>query len=169
MNRVPGSPFLSNFVLVRGRALGQTGSLMKTPSGTSIVIVLGLITAVSIVLFQACANQPGKLLEDKRITLKIGKDDTDFVEIKHGAENAFNAALIDILNSHGIVDIHYKSSDKATVDPHYHPPSKVSLKTDKVTTSEIAQNEPLGDPSVTQKVASNDPAQIAKVLDQLSP
>src|SRR5438874_9390507 len=123
---------------------------MKTPSGTFIVIILAVIATVSILIFQACANQPGKVVEDKRFTLKIGKNDTDFVPIKPGAGNAFNAALIDILNSNGIVDIHYKSSDKATVDPHYHPPSKVSLKTDKVITSEIAQNEPLGDPNVTQ-------------------
>jgi hypothetical protein len=141
---------------------------MKTPSGTFIVIVLAVIAIVSVVIFQACANQPGKVLEDKRITLKIGKNDTDFVEIKPGAQNAFDDALRDILKSHGFVDIHFKSNDKATVDPHYHPPSKVSLKTDKVTTSEIAQNEPLGDPHVTQKIASNDPAQIAKVLDQLA-
>jgi hypothetical protein len=141
---------------------------MKTPSGTFIVIVLAVIAIVSVVIFQACANQPGKVLEDKKFTLKIGKNDTEFVEIKPGHQNAFNAALIDILNSHGIVDIHYKSSDQAPVDPHYRPASKVSLKTDKVTTSEIAQNEPLGDPHVTQKVASNDPAQIEKVLDQLA-
>jgi hypothetical protein len=141
---------------------------MKTPSGTSIVIVLALIAIVSVVIFQACANQPGKVLEDKRITAKIGKDDTDFVPIKPEHQNAFDDALKAILNSHGFVDIHYKSSDQAPVDPHYHPSSKVSLKTDKVTTSEIAQNEPLGDPHVTQKVASNDPAQIAKVLDQLA-
>jgi hypothetical protein len=65
---------------------------MKTPSGTFIVIVLAVIAIVSVVIFQACANQPSKVLEDKKFTLKIGKNDTEFVEIKPGHQNAFNAA-----------------------------------------------------------------------------
>ena len=56
---------------------------------------------------------------------------------------------------------------KPPVDPHYQPPPKVSLKTDNVTTSELAKNEPIGDPHVTKKVQSNDIADIEKVLKHL--
>ena len=69
-------------------------------------------------------------------------------------------------NLHGSYHIHYKKDENTPVDEHYHPP-RVSLKTDKVTTSTLAKNEPPGDPNIIQRVASNDPADITKILDSL--
>ena len=64
---------------------------MKTPSGTFIFIVFVLIAIVSVVIFQACANQPGKVLEDKKFTVKIGKMTPSLLSIKPGHQNAFDA------------------------------------------------------------------------------
>jgi hypothetical protein len=49
----------------------------------------------------------------------------------------------------------------------YTPPPNVSLKTDKVTTSELAKNEPPGDPNITKRVQSNNIADIQEVLETL--
>jgi hypothetical protein len=148
---------------------------MKTPSRTSIVIVLAVIATVSVVIFQGCATESGGTTQDDKkfaFNLAIGKyagKEEKFVEFKN-EENAklrFDEALRN-LNLHGSYHIHYKKNDLpgTVVDTDYHPP-RVSLKTDKVTTSELAKNEPPGDPNITQKVASNDPAEITKILDTL--
>jgi len=54
----------------------------------------------------------------------------------------------------------------AEVDPDYHPP-RISLKTDKVTTSELAKNEPPGDPNITQKVTTTKLQDVKDILDAL--
>ena len=62
--------------------------------------------------------------------------------------------------------LRYKKDDQAEVDPDYHPP-RIGLKTDKVTTSELAKNDPPGDPNVTKVVQSNEVADIKDVLNAL--
>jgi hypothetical protein len=138
---------------------------MKTPSGTFIVIILTMIAIASILIFQACATTAGGgPTVSKRFTLQIGKDKDTFVEFKKGGKPQFDSKL----RALGIANykIRYKADPTATPVEDYHPP-KVALKTDNVTTSEVAKNEPPGDPHVTQKVQSDYIADIEDVLNTL--
>ena len=138
---------------------------MKTPSRTFIVIVLVLIATVSVVIFQACATGSDGARDGKKFFVKIGKDENTFVEfVQPGGKEKFDKVLRRLPSEQ--YSIRYKKDDQAEVDPDYHPP-RIGLKTDKVTTSELAKNEPIGDPSVTKKVQSNEVADIKDVLDAL--
>jgi hypothetical protein len=136
---------------------------MKTPSGKSIVIVLAVVATVSIVIFQGCANE---VLDGKKISVKIGKDKDSFVEFRRD-KNAFDCALAAL--GTGNYQIRYKADASATPVDNYQPTChhNTSLKTDSITTSELAENEPIGDPHVTQKIQSNSIAEIEKVLNTL--
>jgi hypothetical protein len=137
---------------------------MKTPSGKFKVIVLVLIAIVSVVIFQACENG----LWDKKIVVKIGKDKDSFVEFRDNNKNAFDCALEAL--GPGNYQIRYKADANATPVDNYQPTCqhKTGLKTDSITTSELAKNEPPGDPKVTQKIQSNDITAIEKVLSTLN-
>jgi hypothetical protein len=138
---------------------------MKTPSRTSIVIVLAVIATVSVVIFQGCANE--ELLNGKKINVKIGKDKDSFVEFRD--KNEFDCALEAL--GPGNYQIRYKAHDGDTPVDNYQPTChhKTSLKTDSITTSELAKNEPPGDPNITQRIQSNDITAIEKVLNTLTP
>jgi hypothetical protein len=138
---------------------------MKTPSRTFIVIVLAVIATVSVVIFQACATGSDGARDGHKFFVKIGKDENTFVEfVQPGGKEKFDKVLRRLPREQ--YSIRYKKDDQAEVDPDYHPP-RIGLKTDKVTTSELAKNEPIGDPSVTKKVQSNEVADIKDVLDAL--
>lgn len=138
---------------------------MKTPSKTFIVIVLAVIATVSVVIFQACATGSDGARDGHKFFVKIGKDENTFVEfVQPGGKEKFDKVLRRLPREQ--YSIRYKKDDQAEVDPDYHPP-RIGLKTDKVTTSELAKNEPIGDPSVTKKVQSNEVADIKDVLDAL--
>jgi len=135
---------------------------MKTPSGKFIVIVLAVIATVSVVIFQGCANE---LLEGKKINVKIGKDKDSFVEFRD--KNAFDCALEAL--GPGNYQIRYKAHDGDTPVDNYQPTChhKTSLKTDSIITSELAKNEPPGDPNITQRIQSNNITDIENVLGTL--
>ena len=135
---------------------------MKAPSRTLIFTVLIVIAPVLVVIFQACAND---LLCGKKICVNIGKDKNTFVEYRD--KNAFDCAL-EALGA-GNYEIHHKAHDGDTPDENYQPTChhNTSLKTDSITTAELAKNEPIGDPNVTKKVQSNNIADIEKVLSTL--
>jgi len=138
---------------------------MKTPSRTFIVIVLVLIATVSVVIFQACATGSDGARDGHKFFVKIGKDENTFVEfVQPGGKEKFDKVLRRLPSEQ--YSIRYKKDDQAEVDPDYHPP-RIGLKTDKVTTSELAKNDPIGDPSVTKTVQSNEVADIKNVLDAL--
>jgi len=138
---------------------------MKTPSRTFVVIVLAVIGTVSVVIFQACATGSDGARDGHKFFVKIGKDENTFVEfVQPGGKEKFDKVLRRLPSEQ--YSIRYKKDDQAEVDPDYHPP-RIGLKTDKVTTSELAKNEPIGDPSVTKKVQSNEVADIKDVLDAL--
>jgi hypothetical protein len=138
---------------------------MKTPSRTFIIIVLALIAIVSVVIFQACATGSDGARDGHKFFVKIGKDENTFVEfVQPGGKEKFDKVLRRLPSEQ--YSIRYKKDDQAEVDPDYHPP-RIGLKTDKVTTSELAKNDPIGDPSVTKKVQSNEVADIKDVLDAL--
>ena len=136
---------------------------MKAPSRTLIFTVLIVIAPVLVVIFQACAND---LLCGKKISVEIGKDKDSFVEFRRD-KNAFDCAL-EALGA-GNYEIHHKAHDGDTPDENYQPTChhNTSLKTDSITTAELAKNEPIGDPNVTQKVQSNKITDIKNVLDAL--
>jgi hypothetical protein len=138
---------------------------MKTPSGTFIVIVLAMLAIVSVIIFQACANEP---VDGKTVSLKIGKDKDTFVEfVQPGGKEKFDAVLRRLPNEQ--YTIRYKKDDSTPVVENYSPPPTpdVSLKTDNVTTAALAKNEAPGDPHITQKVKSNKIADIQEVLKAL--
>jgi hypothetical protein len=138
---------------------------MKTPSRTFIIIVLVLSAIVSVVIFQACATQSGGAGNGNKFFVKIGKDENTFVEfVQPGGKEKFDRVLRRLSTEQ--YSIRYKKDDQAEVDPDYHPP-RIGLKTDKVTTSELAKNDPPGDPNVTKVVQSNEVADIKDVLDAL--
>ena len=135
---------------------------MKTPSGKSIIIVLAVVATVSIVIFQGCANE----VWNQKIVVKIGKDKDSFVEFRRD-KNAFDCALEAL--GPGNYQIRYKAHDGDTPVDNYQPTChhKTSLKTDSITTSELAKNEPPGDPNITQRIQSNDVTAIENVLGTL--
>ena len=136
---------------------------MKTPSRTVIFTVFVPIAIVSVVIFQACENG----LWDKKIVVKIGKDKDSFVEFRDNNKNAFDCALEAL--GPGNYQIRYKAHDGDTPVDNYQPTChhKTSLKTDSITTSELAKNEPPGDPNITQRIQSNDITAIENVLGTL--
>jgi hypothetical protein len=135
---------------------------MKTPSGKFKVIILAVIAIVSVVILQACATE---LWNGKKMTLKIGKDKDTFVEfVQPGGKEKFDKVLRRLPNEQ--YSIRYKEREGADVIDPYHPP-RISLKTDKVTTSELAKNEPPGDPHITQKVTTNSLTDIKDILNSL--
>jgi hypothetical protein len=136
---------------------------MKTPSGTLIIIVLAVIATVSVVIFQGCANE----VWNQKIVVKIGKDKDSFVEFRD--KNAFDCALAALGPDN--YQIRYKADASATPVDNYQPTChhKTSLKTDSITTSELAKNEAPGDPNITQRIQSNDITAIEKVLNTLTP
>jgi len=140
---------------------------MRTPSRRLIFTVLVVIAiAFTLILRAVGQGSPKKTCpfnSHKKFLLKIGKAKDSWVEFSKG-QNEFDAALRDI--GEGNYQIRFKKDkDAEVVEPYCL--SKVTLKTDKVTTPELAQGAPLGDPHVTQKVVSEDPAKIQKVLDTL--
>jgi hypothetical protein len=145
---------------------------MKTPSRTSIVIILAVIATVSVVIFQGCVTESGGTTQDDKkfaFNLAIGKyagESEEFVEFKENAKPRFDEVLRNLHGLRGSYHIHYKKDSGTEVNNDYHPPT-VTLKTDKVTTSELAKNEPIGDPNVTKKIQSIYAADIEKVLSTL--
>lgn len=129
---------------------------MKTPSGIFIFIVVAVSLAVV-----SCASFCGDYL----FCITIGKPG-HFVPIKRNQKPAFDAALAAL--GDGNYDIYYKEKDTSDTVHPYHPPPRASLKTDRVTRSELAQNEPVGDPHVTQTLRSNNLGLIQNVLNTLN-
>jgi hypothetical protein len=138
---------------------------MKTPSKTFIVIVLAVIATSSVVVFQACSKGSGQFSDHLTFTLEIGKDKDDFVP--YSDKNKFDCAL-EALGA-GNYEIRHKANANATPEDNYQPTChhNTSLKTDSIITSELAKNEPIGDPSVTKTAQSNKITDIKNVLDAL--
>jgi hypothetical protein len=137
---------------------------MKTSSGKFKVIVLAMIATVSVVILQACAHD---FFCGKKICVNIGKDKDTFVEYRD--KNLFDCALEAL--GPGNYEIRHKANASATPVDNYQPTChhSTSLKTDSITASELAKNEPIGDPNVTKKIQSNNIADIEKVLNTLKP
>ncbi len=141
---------------------------MKTPSGKSIVIVLAVIATVSVVVFQAC-SKPDHQKFTLEIGTEIGNDKETFAEFKDNrteGKDRFDAVLRKLPNQYRI---RYKQdASTPVVEPYTPPPTPdVSLKTDNVTIAAMAKNEPIGDPSITKKIQSNNIVDIQEVVNSL--
>ena len=139
---------------------------MKTLSRTFVFVVLAVIAIVAVFTFRALAQpQPAAA---KKFLLKIGRTETEYVDVK--SKDAFIEALrhfgedqyqINFLDHPGAPVEHYP--------PLPHSP-KTGIKTDKVTTSQIAKRGPAGesvanDPNVTHLLSSDNATDIKSVLD----
>jgi hypothetical protein len=134
---------------------------MRTISGTFIFVVAAVIAVVAVLSFHAfAAGSKPTAVGAKKFKLKIGKTQTDYVDVDI---DAFKKALEKF--SEGDIDIYYLEKDGAPVK-HWPP---VSIKTDKVTTSEVAKNTSAGsvanDPNVTRNLSTDSAADLKAVLD----
>ena len=141
---------------------------MKTLSGTFTFIVLAVIAIAAIFTFRAFAANPAKhSVAAKKFTLKIGRSNTEYVDVK--SKDAF----IDALKHFGEDQYDINFLDRAGGSPEHYPPlpgPKTGIKTDKVTKSQMAQNGPAGesvanDPNAVTRLSSDSATDIKTVLD----
>ena len=110
-----------------------------------------------------------------KLLLEIGgPGPDDFVALKNPDAKDFNRAL---KNLKGQYKIRFKP-DQGHAKDCYHPDDSLgghaNIRTDKITTSEVAgraqvQEPAANDPNVTYRVTSNDPADIMNILNTLNP
>jgi hypothetical protein len=154
---------------------------MKTLSGTFAFVALAVI---AIGTLPSCCKQVSKeVLADEKFCLehnfclKFGKkkenDEYEYVEVK---QPDFDNALCALKARDGEpknYKVRFLANAKATPDDDYDPPScpptPVSIKTDKITTSGVARTEPAEessayDPNAVHRVRSNNKADIENVL-----
>lgn len=143
---------------------------MKTLSRTFAFKLTGLATVgvLAVLAFPACLKKTpaaAKKFTPMKFTLKIGRTDTEFVDVQ--SKKQFIEALSKLKEEQYEID--FKDHDRAPVE-HYPSLTSLSIKTDKVTTSEVAQNASSGgsaanDPNAVYRVTSNSKAEIKSVLD----
>ncbi len=141
---------------------------MKSLSGTVGFVVLAVIAIVALLGLRAFAQGPSRqAFVDKKFVLKIGRTADEYVEVTDASKRAaFIKALRALAEKQ--YEINFKD-DSGRVE-YYPPLPKLSIKTDKVTNSEVAKNAPAGDaaandPHYTQRVTSDSPTDIEAVLD----
>jgi hypothetical protein len=137
---------------------------MKTLSGTFTFVVLAVVAIVAVFTFHAFA-QP-KHVAAKKFFLKIGRTAEDYVDLKE--KDQFDKALKALADHGGQYDIYFMEKEGAQPTHPYHP--HVTIKTDKVTTSEVAQSASAGesaanDPNVTNHLSADSATDIKSVLD----
>jgi hypothetical protein len=135
---------------------------MKTLSGTVGIVVLA---GVAIVTILSCCERRLTAKQKYKFTLNIGRTPTEFVDVSNKVE--FINALSHLNEDQYYID--YKNQDRDTTAEHYPPLPKLSIKTDKVTISEVVQNVPTGesapnDPNAVYRVMSDSHTDIENVL-----
>jgi hypothetical protein len=145
---------------------------MKTLLRTFAFVALTVIAIVA--LPSCCRKQVSEGVHtDKKFHLEFGgptKD--DFVDVTQPDFDQAVKALADPGPGHGgKYKIRYKANDGTVEDPYDpgHPHAQLNVKSDKVITSELAQNQPAenstaDDPNATYRVYSNNAADIENVL-----
>jgi hypothetical protein len=139
---------------------------MKTLSGTFVFVVLAVIAIVAVFTFRVFAQpQP---VGPKKFNLKIGRTATEYVDVK--SKDAF----IEALKRFGEDQYQINFLDHPGAPVEHYPPlphsAKTGIKTDKITTSEIAKRGPAGDsaandPNATQHLSADSATDIKSVLD----
>jgi hypothetical protein len=142
-------------------------SIMKTLSRTLGFVALAVIAIVAVLTFRAFA-QPTPTATHAHKTFKLnfggpGKD--NYAEVD---QEALDTALRTLGRDQYKIRFLAKVGDTPIED--YHPSGQASIKTDKVTTSEVAKNAPAEeslayDPKAVYHVQSNSTTDIKAVLD----
>jgi len=142
---------------------------MKTLSRPFVFAVLAIIAIGAAVSFRAfAAGSQKQTVGPKKFNLKIGRTATEYVDVK--SKDAFVEALKHFGEDQ--YDINFLDHPAAPVE-HYPPlphSAKTGIKTDKVTTSEIAKRGPAGesvanDPNVVSHLSADSATDIKSVLD----
>ena len=136
---------------------------MKTQSITFvfIVVLVAIVAAFSFRAFAAGSKHQGR--DPKKFTLNVGRTTEDYLDVD---KDAFDKALKALQDHGGNYNIKFKDNSGKVTEPY-----KVSsIKTDKVTTSELAQREPpggsaAGDPNVVNHLSADSATDIKTVLD----
>ena len=148
--------------MLNGASSVKPADIMKTLSGTFTFVVLAAVAIVVIITFRAFA-QPTQPPAAKKFALNIGRTEQDYVDVY---KDRFDEALRKLESHGGQYEIAFKDDDGHVTD-HYHA---LNIKTDKVTTSKVAQNSPAGesaanDPNATHHLSSDSAPDIKAVLD----
>jgi len=134
---------------------------MKTLSGTFAFIVVAVIAILAVVSFRSfAAGSKTSAVGAHKFKLKIGKTQTDYVDVD---VVAFKKAL-EKFPQDGI-----DSEKDGAAAQHWPPVPPLSIKTDKVTTSEVAKNASAedavaNDPNVTRFLSSDNKDDLITVL-----
>jgi hypothetical protein len=141
----------------------KPAGIMKTLSGTFVIIVASGVVLVAVLSFHTfAAGSKQTAVSAKQFNLTIGKSATEYVGVD-------KQKFLDALSKFkGKYQINY-SSDGRGVE-HYPPLAKASIKTDKITTSEVAKNaaaegSAANDPNVTRFLNSDTATDLKTVLD----
>jgi hypothetical protein len=138
---------------------------MKTPSRTLTYVALAAVAVVMVVAFGMASAQPNQPNPPQtKFILTIGRTADDYADLSD--KNKFDQKLKDLKSHGGQYHIRFKATPTSTPIEPYEP---LAIKTDKVTTSEIAQSASSGsavanDPNVTNHLYSNNAADISAVL-----
>lgn len=141
--------------------------IMKTLSKTFVFVVLAIVGIVAVLALRAFAQPATPTFVPRKFTLTIGKTPNDFVDVKDIP--GFKALLRKFGTDQ--YEIGFKDHEGATPE-HYPPPPRsaaAGIKTDKVTTPEIAKNAPAGkssanDPNAVTHLTSDSITDIEDVL-----
>jgi hypothetical protein len=134
---------------------------MKTLYGTPKLVILAAIGALAILIFQACETTPPGAKRQFGLEIK---------EPFHLRNPVAFIRALRTLSKHAFWEFHIVYDNGKSED--FHSDSKLSIKTDKVTMSEIAKKTSAGEltaigSNLTQRVYSQSLEDIQIVLDQL--
>jgi hypothetical protein len=134
---------------------------MKTRSGTFVFIVLAVIAVVAVLSFRAFA-QPSQPGAGTKFVLNIGRTGQDYLDVK---KTEFDDALRTLKSHGGQYEIGFKDDQGHVTDPYH----ALNIKTDKVTTSKVAQNAAAGesaanDPNAVHLLKSDSATDVKNVL-----
>lgn len=141
---------------------------MKTLSRTFAFVVLAVVAIGAAVSFHAfAAGSQKQTVGPKKFNLRIGRTATEYVDVK--SKDAFVEALSHLGQDQYQID--FLDHPGAPVE-HYPPlphAARTGIKTDKVTTSEIAKRgatgESANDPNATHLLSADSATDIKAILD----
>jgi hypothetical protein len=144
-------------------------STMKTLSRTLGFVAIAVVAIVAVLAIRPFAQAtPTPAAGKKKFELKFGGPSKEnYADVK--SQDAFDTAVKTLSEHGGQYEIRFKTNQGAVSDPH-HPGGRASIKTDKITTSEVAQTQPAeessaDDPNAVYRVMSNSTTDIKNVLD----
>jgi hypothetical protein len=158
----------------------QTSGIMKTlfrKFGFALLALIAIIVVLAIRGFAqpTATPTPCPEVQDMKLVLRIGgPGPDDFVALKNADAKDFNKALNDLRGQYKIRFKPNQGNAKDCYHPGDHPGGPASIKTDKITTSEVARRAQgeegaANDPYVTYRVTSNYTQDIINVLNTLNP